>query len=201
MEATRQRARCIAGFMTIASFVNSLSMSWRVWYVGDSSGVAFLPMAAAITCLHSWLHYALAACDTDVAWISSCGLVLMGVNAIVHRTYSHDTWIGTYSLAAMFALTYFTSSMVTAAWLAKLALLWTLACNVAPVVRILTFPLPEIGVWTAITCALWAVYGALAGNKMLTVSNVIGVVVGCAEVATGSWTLPASFRPELLWWA
>ncbi|KAL1416906.1 hypothetical protein MTO96_027401 [Rhipicephalus appendiculatus] len=67
----------IAGFLTVSSFVGSLTMAWRVWIVGDSSGVAFLPMAATIICLHAWFHYGLAASNSDVMWASACGLVLM----------------------------------------------------------------------------------------------------------------------------
>ncbi|KAH7972729.1 hypothetical protein HPB52_016286 [Rhipicephalus sanguineus] len=172
----------IAGFLTVSSFVGSLTMAWRVWTVGDSSGVAFLPMATTIICLHAWFHYGLAASNSDVTWASACGLVLMAVNAIVHRTFSYDSGPGT-ALVATLALMYTVLPMMSVAWLGKTALVCTLACNLAPIARILTFPLPEIGLWTVIICGLWASHGALARNVLLFVSNLVGVVVGSAEVA------------------
>lgn len=197
MAEYRARIGCIAGFLTVSSFVGNLTMAWRVWIVGDSSGVAFLPMATTILCLHAWFHYGLAASNSDVIWASACGLILMAVNVIVHRTFSYDYGPGTI-LSATLVLMFLVSPMIPVAWLGRTALAWTLACNVAPVARILTYPLPEIGLWTVVICGLWALYGGLGRNVLLLVSNLVGVVVGSVEVALGSWMLPPNSFPREL---
>ncbi|XP_065301321.1 uncharacterized protein [Dermacentor albipictus] len=185
-DAAREWVGRFAGIVTMASFVGSLSMSWRVWRSGSTFGVAFLPLAAAAICLHAWVIYGRATGDPNVMWVNTCGLVFMLVNVFVHRLYSRDQWPGMALLATLVAMEVASPAM-SVAWLGNLAFVATVACNVAPVARIRTVPLPEIAAWTLSACGLWAAYGALGRDVPLFASNLVGTVVAAIELGVAAW--------------
>lgn len=185
-DAAREWVGRVAGIVTLASFVGSLSMSWRVWRARNSMGVAFSPLAAAIICLHAWLLYGRAAGDPNVVWVNACGLILMLVNALVHRLYSRDNGPGLALLTTLAALQ-LVSPVLTVVWLGNVAFVCTLACNAAPIARIRTVPLPEIAAWTLCACGLWTAYGVLARDMPLFASNLIGAVFAAVELTVAMW--------------
>ncbi|KAL1469083.1 hypothetical protein MTO96_004814 [Rhipicephalus appendiculatus] len=135
MEATREWVGTVAGVVTLASFVGGLSLAWRVRRAATSTGIAFAPVAAAAVCCHSWLLYGRAAKEFTVVWVNACGLPLMLINAAVHRAYARDSGPGWLLLAALSALQ-LTAPMMSVVWLGRVASLYTVACNAAPVSRI-----------------------------------------------------------------
>ncbi|XP_075527196.1 uncharacterized protein LOC142559490 [Dermacentor variabilis] len=185
-DAAREWVGRVAGIVTMASFVGSLSMSWRVWHSGNTIGVAFSPLAAAAICLHAWILYGRATGDPNVVWVNTCGLVLMLVNAFVHRLYSRDRGPGVALLATLAAMQ-IASPAMSVTWLGNLAFVTTVACNAAPVARIRTVPLPEIAAWTLSACGLWTAYGALARDAPLFASNLVGTVFAAVELGVAAW--------------
>ncbi|KAH6941896.1 hypothetical protein HPB50_023705 [Hyalomma asiaticum] len=181
MEAARHRVGSIACIVTIASFVGSLSISWRIWHARSSLGVAFSPLATNIICLHAWLLCGLTSDNTNVVRVSAGGLVVTAVNATVHRMYSSCTGPGLALLAALLVMSV-TSPMVTMPLLVKMASACAVACHLAPIVRVLTFPLPEIAAFTLAACGLWTAYGVLDGNVAMIVNNLVGAIVAAVEL-------------------
>ncbi|KAH7970182.1 hypothetical protein HPB49_000763 [Dermacentor silvarum] len=185
MEATREWVGTVAGVVTLASFVGGLSLAWRVRRAGTSAGVAFAPVAAGAVCCHSWLLYGRFANEPAVVWVNACGLPLVLVNAVVHRAYARDSGPGWVLLAALGALQ-LAAPMMTVVWLGRVASLYTVACNAAPVSRIWTGPLPELAVWALAACGLWSTYGALGGDVPLCASNLLGALVAVAELTAAA---------------
>ncbi|KAH6941888.1 hypothetical protein HPB50_023697 [Hyalomma asiaticum] len=185
MEATREWIGTVAGVVTLASFVGGLSLARRVRRAGTSTGVAFAPVAAAVVCCHSWLLYGRAAQEFAVVWVNACGLPLMLVNAAVHRAYAKDSGPGWALLAALGALQ-LAAPMMSVVWLGRVASLYTVACNAAPVSRIRTGPLPELAAWALAACGLWSAYGALGGDVPLFACNLLGALVAAAELTAAA---------------
>ncbi|KAH6945071.1 hypothetical protein HPB50_007018 [Hyalomma asiaticum] len=187
MKAYRDWIGSFASVVTIVSFVASLSMSRRVWKARNSSGVALWPVASATICLHAWMTYGSIVGDLIMMWVNAIGFVLMGFNLAVHRRFSHTTGPGLATVAAI-GLVSAVPLMMSVAWLRRMALLWTVICNLAPIQRIvLTMPLPDIAAWTMINCTLWTVHAFLQGDVALIMTNLFGAEVAFVEVVMAIW--------------
>ncbi|KAH7969243.1 hypothetical protein HPB52_016288 [Rhipicephalus sanguineus] len=197
MEATRDWIGDIASALTIASFVGSLSISWRVWRARSSAGVAFLPLAVVITCMQIWLFYGRATGETRVTLVSACGLVLTTVNATVHCIFAPD-FGSELQLVVALMLMCVVPSVMGVAQLGGMAFSWSVAYNLVPIRAIPSFPRMKTGLWRITIFGLWTVYGWLAGDQPLYASNLIGFIAGIGEIASCfRMLLPDSFRPEL----
>ncbi|KAL1479659.1 hypothetical protein MTO96_051674 [Rhipicephalus appendiculatus] len=197
MEATRDWIGAIASHLTIATFVGSLSISWRICRARSSSSVAFWPLISVIVCALIWLRYGRATGDARVALASACGLILMTVNATMHRVFAPHSG-PVLPLVAALMLVYMTSSMMGAKQLGQLAFILSVAYHLAPIPAIAILPRMEISLGKIAIFGLWTVYAGLAGDDPLYASSLIGFVAGIAEVAFRSqMLLPDSFRREL----
>ncbi|XP_037528194.1 uncharacterized protein LOC119405428 [Rhipicephalus sanguineus] len=91
MEATPERGRItlvadvLAGVVTIACFLGSLSMAYQMCHASNSSGIPFFPLGAAIICVNAWMLYGLAAGDSIVVRVNACSLTLMAVLSPILR--------------------------------------------------------------------------------------------------------------------
>ncbi|KAH7936385.1 hypothetical protein HPB52_021831 [Rhipicephalus sanguineus] len=197
MEAARDWIGGIAGFATVGSLIVSLSMSWRVWRARDSSGVAFLPIAAENIRLLAFLLYGIASGDSYVTWVNVCGLAITFTNATVHCAFSDDSGPGLSLLAALVVMC-IALSMMTVDWLGYLASAWAVACNLSPIARILRMiPLPEIAACTLTTCGLWTAYAVLAGKSALVVNYMVGTLVAAVELTMAMlmWCRHSAYLP------
>ncbi|KAH7956347.1 hypothetical protein HPB52_008439 [Rhipicephalus sanguineus] len=192
MEATRYWVAVIPGLLTVASLIGILYV-WRFRSVRSSSGVPFLPMATAIICLYFWLLCCCAAGDTKATLASDIGITVVVINAMVRRAISHDTG-PRWRLVVTLLVMYIVSPPMSLAWLWEMTFRWTVACNLAPISRILILPRPEIGLLTGTVCGLWALHAGLAGDVPQLLRNLVGTAI----VALGSSMLPVdSFRRQL----
>ncbi|KAL3208715.1 hypothetical protein MRX96_009590 [Rhipicephalus microplus] len=196
METTREYVGNTASQLTIAAFVGSLSISWRIWRAGSSSGVRFLPLISIIICTLIWLRYSWITGDTRVTLASACGLILMTVNATVHRAFApHPGPV--MPLVAALLLTYMACTIMRAKELGQLAFILSVAYHLAPIPAMPILTRTEICLGKITIFGLWTLYAGLAGDQPLYASCLIGFVSGIAEVAfTSQMLLPHSFRRE-----
>ncbi|KAH7987094.1 hypothetical protein HPB51_003863 [Rhipicephalus microplus] len=177
----------MADVVTILTLFVSLSMAWRVWRARSSSGVEFLPVAATAVCLHAYVLYGIATCDSHITWVNSLGFALMVFNSAVHRTFSTRTGPGV-ALALILVVVRVASLPLSASQLGTIGVVCAALDNLTPVCRIVKKkPLPEVASATLLTCSLWETYGVLVGSGSLMASNGIGASVALVELAAALW--------------
>ncbi|KAH6941897.1 hypothetical protein HPB50_023706 [Hyalomma asiaticum] len=187
MEAVGRRVRSIAGIATVVSYFSSLSISWWVWHDGNPPVVMFLPLAANIIHLYAQLlnergdDY-----DANSALVSALGLLLMGTNAAVYCTFSRVVGPGHVLVGTLYVMT--TARLLgDKDTLRNVASVSAVICNVLPIVRILTVPLPLVAASTLTSCGLWVAYGVLAKKAKVIMNNTVGAVVAAVELGVPVW--------------
>ncbi|KAH6941892.1 hypothetical protein HPB50_023701 [Hyalomma asiaticum] len=186
MEEFRKAFIVVCGIVNVASFFVSLSISWRVWQARDSSVVPFFPLAADVMHLYAWLQWGLTTRRTRIASFYGVGLALMAVNVTVHRLYSSWNGPGLALLGALLVMATASSTM-TVVELLKLACYCAVVCKVAAVVRILTYPLPEIAFCQLLVCGLRMLLAVMDRDVWYTAWNVSGAAIAAIEIGVALW--------------
>ncbi|KAH6946240.1 hypothetical protein HPB50_012371 [Hyalomma asiaticum] len=190
MEAYENTPIGFVDVVTILTIVGTLATSLRIVLNRDSAGIAFWPIALAALCSYSWLIYGCAIGDGTVKFMSWLSVVLMGVNAVVHRVFVKDTGPGfevRATLCVMCTMSVAAPPMNVAS-LGLLATFWGLLCAVAPAFRIIQAdPLPEMAFWTVTSCGLWLDKAMRADNDPLSICYVGGIVIATAELVFYCW--------------
>ncbi|KAH6941890.1 hypothetical protein HPB50_023699 [Hyalomma asiaticum] len=181
MEAARDAAALLGGVVIFVSFLVSLSISWRVRHARDSSVVAFLPLAADVVELYAWRLCGHATGNIGMASFYAFGFAIMTFNATVHRLYSSWTGPGLALIAALLVMTAASSKMTTAG-LHNVARFCTMFARLAPVVRILTYPLPEIATCALVICGLRTLIAVIGGDVWDIAWHIPGTVVAAVEI-------------------
>ncbi|KAH6941891.1 hypothetical protein HPB50_023700 [Hyalomma asiaticum] len=181
MEAAHDAVARVGGLVSLARFFVSLSISWRIWQARDSSVVAFIPLAADVIELYAWLLCGIATRHVGMTRFYAFGLALMTFNATVHRLYSSWTGPGLALIAALLVITTASSEMTTAG-LIKVTRICALLARLAPVVRILTCPLPEMAAFALVLCGLRTLLGVIDGDVWDVAWNIPGTIVAAVEV-------------------
>ncbi|KAH6941893.1 hypothetical protein HPB50_023702 [Hyalomma asiaticum] len=186
MNSLRVMVACAAHFALLISFSYSLTMAMKIRHARDPTGVAFLPLAANMVDLMAWLLCAYDAGAVGGMWVQSIGLATMAVNATVHRLYASLTGPGLALLAGLIGMVV-ASSRMTTAQLLNTATLCAMVRDLAPLVRVLEYPLPDIAAWALVVSTLRTLCGVVDGDVPEIVRNLAGVTVAAAEVYVG-WT-------------
>ncbi|KAL3208712.1 hypothetical protein MRX96_009587 [Rhipicephalus microplus] len=92
MQAAGEWIGDIASFLTIASFVCSLSISRRICRATSSTDVAFSPLVVGILCTLFWLLYGHDIGDARVKLVGAFGLIVTTVNATMHRVFAEGAY-------------------------------------------------------------------------------------------------------------
>ncbi|KAH6945072.1 hypothetical protein HPB50_007019 [Hyalomma asiaticum] len=186
MEEARRQVAHIAYYVTIFSYVVSLSLSWRIWRARSSQGVPFLPLGAKIVASYLWLLCGIEDGDPGMVVLNGTCLVLTTVNAAVHQVYSDSIEPGHLLIGALATITCATSSM-TVMELAQVAAACTSFSDVAPVARLRTYPLVEIAACDLIVRGFWAAYAMLSGDEQTLARNIPGAALSIVELNVAIW--------------
>ncbi|XP_037276726.2 sugar transporter SWEET1 [Rhipicephalus microplus] len=198
MQAAGEWIGDIASFLTIASFVCSLSISRRICRATSSTDVAFSPLVVGILCTLFWLLYGHDIGDARVKLVGAFGLIVTTVNATMHRVFAEGAYPGS-PLAAVLLLMYHVPSMMETEQLGKVAFIFSVAYHLVPVIPSVTmFTRLQISLWKIVIFGLWTVYGGLVDDPPLFTSSLIGFSAGVIEFALRSTRPPPdSLRQEL----